>query len=70
MDQAAKDDYFWFVQLGFNRWRANLGKNFKEVFTYNQWCRLAKDLKFSVHAQPTDLTFYQWLGIFKFCIFR
>jgi len=66
VDSAAKDDYFWFVQLGFNRWRASLGKNFKEVFTYNQWRRLAKDLKFSVHAQPTDLTFYQWLGIFKF----
>ena len=27
---------------------------------------VAKGLKFSVHAQPTDLTFYQWLGIFKF----
>ncbi len=61
-----KEPYFWFVRLGFNRWRKNLGKNFKEVFTYNQWRRLAHDLKFSVRAQPTDLTFHHWLGIFNF----
>ena len=64
--KSAKDDYFWFVQYGFNRWRANLGKNFKEVFTYKQWHRLAHDLKFQLKAQPTDLTFNQWLGIFNF----
>ena len=68
VDQVAKDIYIWFVKYGFNRWRANLGKNFKKVFTYRQWCRLAKDLKFSVHAQPTDLTFDQWLGIFNFYV--
>ncbi|MBU1499394.1 hypothetical protein KKE48_00805, partial [Patescibacteria group bacterium] len=55
-----------FVKLGFNRWRANLGKNFKEVFTYKQWRRLTHDLKFQLKAQPTDLTFNQWLGIFNF----
>ncbi len=66
VDQKSKDDYFWFVQLGFNRWRANLGKNLKEIFTYNQWRRLASDLKFKIKAQPSDLTFAQWLGIFKF----
>ncbi|OGD58600.1 hypothetical protein A3I57_04070 [Candidatus Beckwithbacteria bacterium RIFCSPLOWO2_02_FULL_47_23] len=64
--EAARSDYIWFVQLGFNRWRANLGKNLKEIFTYNQWRRLAHDLKFSVRALPTDLSFDQWLGIFKF----
>ena len=66
VDQAAKNNYSWFVQLGFNRWRANLGKNFKAVFTYRQWRRLAHDLKFPLHAQPSDLTFSQWLGIFNF----
>ena len=66
VDQAAKDDYIWFIQLGFNHWRANLGKNFKNVFTYRQWRRLAHDLKFSVKVLPTDLIFDQWLGIFKF----
>lgn len=66
VDQAAKDDYIWFVKYGFNRWRQNLGKNFKEVFTYKQWQRLARDLKFNPKAKPTDLTFSQWLGIFNF----
>jgi len=64
--EAARSDYIWFIQLGFNRWRANLGKNFKNVFTYRQWRRLAHDLKFSVKVLPTDLIFDQWLGIFKF----
>ena len=63
---AASQDYFWFVRCGFNRWRANLGKNFKKVFTYKQWQRLARGLKFNPKAQPTDLTFDQWLGIFNF----
>src|SRR3989344_7405034 len=66
VDQAAKDDYSWFIQLGFNRWRASLGKNLKQVFTYNQWRRLAHDLKFKIKAQPGNLTFAQWLGIFNF----
>ena len=61
-----KSDYNWLVNYGFNRWRANLGKNFKDVFTYNQWRRLAGDLKFPIKAFPGDLTFPQWLGIFKF----
>ncbi|MDZ4228762.1 MAG: 23S ribosomal RNA methyltransferase Erm [Patescibacteria group bacterium] len=62
---AAKNDYSSLVQLGFNRWRANLGKNLKQVLTYKQWQRLAHDLKFPVRALPTDLTFDQWLGIFN-----
>lgn len=64
--ETAKGAFIKFVKLGFNRWRANLGKNFKEVFTYKQWRRLAHDLKFQLKAQPTDLTFNQWLGIFNF----
>jgi hypothetical protein len=44
----------------------NLGKNFKNIFTYVQWKRLARDLRFNLHAQPTDLTFDQWLGLFTF----
>lgn len=64
--ETAKGAFIKFVKLGFNRWRANLGKNFKNIFTYKQWRRLAHDLKFQLKAQPTDLTFNQWLGIFNF----
>lgn len=58
--------YRQFVNYGFGRWRANLGKNYKKVFSHIQWKRLSKDLGFNIHAQPTDLTFDQWYGIFQF----
>lgn len=58
--------YRGFVKYGFGRWRGSLGKNFKKVFSNRQWKRLASDLKFDRRAQPTDLSFEQWLGIFRF----
>lgn len=58
--------YKQFVNYGFSRWRSNLGKNYKKVFSHSQWKRLSKDLNFDIHAQPTDLTFDQWYGIFQF----
>jgi len=58
--------YEQFVRYGFGRWRANLRQNFKEVFTHRQWKRLAKDGGFPVNALPTDLSFEQWLAIFRF----
>jgi 23S rRNA (adenine-N6)-dimethyltransferase len=58
--------YRQFIQYGFDRKRANLAKSYKTVLTYQQWKRLARELHFSVHAQPRDLTFDQWLGIFRF----
>lgn len=64
--QISQSDFIHFVELGFNRWRKNLGKNFKDIFTYKQWRRLAHDLKFPLKSQPTDLTFPHWLGIFNF----
>ena len=58
--------YRAFVRYGFSRWRANLRQNFKEVFTATQWKRLARNLGFHIRAQPSDLRFEQWLGIFEF----
>lgn len=53
-----------FVQYGFGRWRPNLRLAFKNIFTYKQWKRLARDLGFPVGATPTELSFEQWLGLY------
>lgn len=54
----SKQKYFYFVERGFNR--------IKPLFTYHQWRRLGRELKFSLPARPGQLSFDQWLGIFKF----
>jgi len=66
LSEDEKSEYIKFVKYGFSKWKANLGKNYKKVFSYKQWKRLSKDLKFKLNSQPTDLTFDQWLGLFKF----
>lgn len=53
-----KQEYFYFVEAGFNR--------LKKLFTYRQWRRLARDLKFFLPVRPGNLSFDQWLGIFNF----
>jgi len=55
-----------FIIYGFNQWKPTLKKTFKEVFTYHQWKKLARDLKFALRAIPTELDFNQWLGLFNF----
>ena len=57
--------YRQFVQYGFERWKPNLRLAFKNVFTYRQWKRLARELGFSLHATPTDLSVEQWLGLYR-----
>jgi 23S rRNA (adenine-N6)-dimethyltransferase len=52
------------VQYGFGRWKPNLRLAFKNVFTYKQWKRLARDLEISLKATPTELSFEQWLGLY------
>ena len=54
-----------FVQCGFGRWKPNLKLAFKNVFTYKQWKRLARELDFPLNAKPTELSFEQWLGLFQ-----
>jgi 23S rRNA (adenine-N6)-dimethyltransferase len=57
--------YREFVQYGFERWRPNLKLAFKHVFTYPQWKRLARDLRFPLNATPTELSLEQWLGLYE-----
>jgi 23S rRNA (adenine-N6)-dimethyltransferase len=58
--------YRRFVGYGFHAAKDNLALSFKKVFTYEQWKRLARDLKFPLKMTPSGLTFEQWLGLFKY----
>ena len=54
-----------FVHYGFGRWKPNLRLAFKNVFTYKQWKRLARELDIPLNARPTELSFEQWLGLYR-----
>ncbi|HEY7783451.1 MAG TPA: rRNA adenine dimethyltransferase family protein [Pyrinomonadaceae bacterium] len=54
-----------FVQYGFARWKPSLRLAFKNVFTYKQWKLLARDLEIPLKATPTELSFEQWLGLYR-----
>lgn len=54
-----------FVQYGFGSWKPSLRLAFKNVFTYKQWKRLARELDFPLNATPTELSFEQWLGLYQ-----
>ena len=58
--------YEEFIKYGFSKWRKNLKSNYKHVFSYKQWKKLSRDLKFPIHAQPSELSFRQWLAVFEF----
>jgi 23S rRNA (adenine-N6)-dimethyltransferase len=58
--------YRRFVSYGFGTWKHSLKLIFKPVFTYPQWKHLSKDLRFSLDAIPSHLTFEQWLGLFEY----
>ena len=55
-----------FVVFGYNQWKLTLRESFGKVFSYEQFRRLSKDLKFDWTVQPTGLTFEQWLGLFHY----
>jgi 23S rRNA (adenine-N6)-dimethyltransferase len=57
--------YERFVSYGFGRWKPTLRAAFKGVFTHEQWKRLSRDLHFPLDATPTQLSFDQWLGLFR-----
>lgn len=58
--------YKSFIKFAFGTWKKDLKIGLKRIFTYNQWQHLAHDNGFNIHTKPTDLTFNQWLGIFRF----
>ena len=57
--------YREFVQYGFGRWKPGVRLALKKIFTYRQWKRLSHELDIPFNATPTELTFEQWLGLYR-----
>ena len=58
--------YHKFVAFGFRSWKKSLKVGYRNIFTYPQWKRLAKENRFSVDAIPSDLNLTQWLALFNY----
>ena len=65
IDKRDEPLYREFVRLGFCRWKPNLRLAFKREFSYKRWKRLSSELRFPRNATPSELTFDQWLGLFR-----
>jgi 23S rRNA (adenine-N6)-dimethyltransferase len=65
IERKDKVVYRDFVSYGFCSWKNHLRQAFKHVFTYHQWKRLARDLNFPLNVTPTQLSFNQWLGLYR-----
>jgi len=57
--------YELFIKQGFGGGR-RLRQNMEPAFTQNQLNQLARNLGFRLSNMPSQLTFKQWLGMFKF----
>jgi len=66
IDTPILEEYQDFIVYSTSVWRKGNKNVFKNIFTYTQLKRLSKDLKFSLRANPLDLNFDQWLGLFNF----
>lgn len=55
-----------FIVYSFNAKKTSLKKGLGDIFTHNQFKRLARELQFDLKATPTELRFEQWLGLFKY----
>jgi 23S rRNA (adenine-N6)-dimethyltransferase len=57
--------YSEFVRFGFVSWKRSLKIAYRKVFSYKQWKRLSRELRFPLNAAPTELKFEQWLGLYR-----
>jgi 16S rRNA A1518/A1519 N6-dimethyltransferase RsmA/KsgA/DIM1 with predicted DNA glycosylase/AP lyase activity len=61
-----KQDYIKFISYAFSQQKSNLGKNLEDIFTYEQWKRLAKTHQFHIQAKPQELSISQWKGLYQY----
>ena len=66
LQKGEAEMYRQFVSYGFHSTRENLSLAFKKIFTYTQWKRLSRDLKFPIKVKPTELRFDEWLKLFSY----
>ena len=57
-----------FVVYVFSQYGRNLKERMKQIFTNEQFRRQASEQKFSSSARPGDLSFEQWIGLFRYFI--
>ncbi len=57
-----------FVRHGFRSTKPNLRLAYRKVFTFPQWKRLSRDLRFHREASASELTFEQWLRLFRYFV--
>ncbi|MDP3963073.1 MAG: 23S ribosomal RNA methyltransferase Erm [bacterium] len=66
LPQSEKEAYAGFVAYGYRQQKKNLAANLEKIFTYEQWKRLAKDLKFPKDVRTSDLAVEAWIGLYRF----
>jgi len=66
LDPADTEEFDLFVQYAFRATKPSLKSAFKHVFTHDQWKRLGKDLEFERSVTATQLTFEQWVGLYRY----
>lgn len=64
--KAQKNLYRDFIAYIFSQNNNGLKNKCKNLFTYKQIKRLARDNNFKLKANPTDLSFDQWYQLFQF----
>lgn len=55
-----------FMSFAFSQWKPDVKKIFKNIFSYKQFKRLSRDLKFKHTDTLTELSFEQYLGLFNY----
>lgn len=66
IDNKSKELFKDFTAYSFTHSGPTLQKSLKDIFTKEQFQRLASNLKFSSDAKPTEITEEQWLKLFSF----
>jgi len=66
LEEAERNAYESFVRYAFRQQKKDLKANLEKIFTYEQWKRLARDLKFEIHTPTTELAIEKWIGLFRF----
>lgn len=66
LTQYEYENYRDFLCFVFSQHGINISERMKKIFSKIQLTRLSKEYKFQVTNRPIDLSFEQWLNIFKY----
>ena len=66
LDNGEVETYRDFLVAAFGRTGQTIEQCLDGIFTRSQITRLSSDLRFVLKSRPSDLSFEQWLGLFRF----